>query len=86
LSLHRLLLLVALFSFVIYSLYPNFIRNSYHCIFSVIPDNSSTREPVIDIVEFDADIDEPNVSPVEGLVELNVGLNRYNGLQIVIKV
>jgi hypothetical protein len=52
----------------------------------VIPDNSSTREPVIDIVEFDADIDEPNVSPVEGLVELNVGLNRYNGLQIVIKV
>jgi hypothetical protein len=69
LSQHRLLLLVALSSFIIYSLYPIFVKNSYHCIFPVIPDDSPTREPIIDIVESDADIDEPDVSPVEGLVE-----------------
>jgi hypothetical protein len=42
----------------------------------VIPDDSLTREPVIHIVESDVDIDEPGVSPVEGLVEpsFSIGL------------
>jgi hypothetical protein len=40
------------------------------------PDDSPTREPIIDIAKSDADIDEPDVSPVEGLVEpsFSIGL------------
>jgi hypothetical protein len=61
-------------SFIHYILF--FVKNSHHCIFPVIPDDSLTREPVIHIVESDADIDEPGVSPVEGLVEpsFSIGL------------
>jgi len=65
---HCLLLLVVLLSFIIYSLYLDFIRNSNHYIFSVIHDDSPTCEPLIDITESDTCIGESDVSLVGILV------------------